>query len=421
MEQVDSLKTGKKFKKTEIGEIPVDWEAIKLSEIIKYTKGKKPNRIIDDIREGFSPYLSSEFLRGSRAPQYASLSNGIVTIDDGDIILLWDGSNAGEFFKGKKGILSSTMAKIELRTRDINNKYLFYFLKTYEHILSIQTRGTGIPHVDRAVFYQISIPLPPLPEQRKIAEILTTADEAIEKSDEIIEKTKELKKGLMQELFTCGIGHTKFKKTKIGEIPVDWEVSTIKNHTAVITKGTTPSTYGHPYTNQGILFLRIENIDKQGHISFKEVKYISEETDKFLSRSRLQAGDILFSIAGALGRVTVITENLLPANVNQALAIIRLNDNTLNKEYLKYTLQSKIIKTQVNLLAAQLAQANLNLQQVGDIKFPLPNTDEQKKITEILSTVDEDIEKAVDNKKKLETIKKGLMQVLLTGKKRVKV
>ena len=206
----------------------------------------------------------------------------------------------------------------------------------------------------------------------------------------------------------------KFKKTEIGKIPLDWEVSIVKNHAVVITKGTTPTTYGHSYTEEGVLFLRVENIGEQGKFVLEEVKYISEETDKFLSRSRLQSGDILFSIAGALGRVAVIPDFLLPANINQALALIRFKNTNLDRQYLKYVLQSDLIKAQVNLMAAQLAQANLNLQQVGDLKIPLPNKSEQKKIAEILSSLDEAIEKSREIIEKTKELKKGLIQELLT-------
>jgi type I restriction enzyme S subunit len=112
-------------------------------------------------------------------------------------------------------------------------------------------QGTSINGLLREDLETISFPLPPHPEQKKIAEILTTLDEAIEKTSQIIEKTKEAKKGLMQRLFTRGIGHKKFKKTEIGEIPEEWDVRKIEEIGEVVT-GTTPSTkikdyYGHKY------------------------------------------------------------------------------------------------------------------------------------------------------------------------------
>lgn len=206
----------------------------------------------------------------------------------------------------------------------------------------------------------------------------------------------------------------KFKKTEIGDIPVDWEVSIVKNHAVVITKGTTPTTYGHSYTKEGVLFLRVENVGEQGQFVLGKVKYISEETDKFLSSSRLQSGDILFSIAGTLGRVAVVPDVLLPANINQALALIRFKNKNLDRQYLKYVLQSGLIKAQVNLMVAQLAQHSLKLQQIRDLKFPLPSKSEQKKITEILSAIDETIEKNREIIEKTKELKKGLMQELHT-------
>ncbi len=194
-----------KTKRTQIGKIPEDWEVVNLGAIIEYVKGKKPEEMIDELKEGYLPYLSTEYLRNNRKPKFAKTSENIVLTNEGDLILLWDGSNAGEFFIGKEGVLSSTMVKIQFRKGDVNQMFLFYLLKTRENYLSGQTRGTGIPHVDKNVLENLTILLPPLLEQKAIAQILSTADKAIKKSDGIIAKTEKLKKGLMQELLTNGV------------------------------------------------------------------------------------------------------------------------------------------------------------------------------------------------------------------------
>jgi type I restriction enzyme S subunit len=206
-----------------------------------------------------------------------------------------------------------------------------------------------------------------------------------------------------------------FKTTEIGEIPVDWKISRIYDHTELITKGTTPTTYRHKYTDSGVRFFRIENINQQGQLNSNDIKHISNNTNNFLDRSKLKSGDIIFSIAGALGRTAIISDEVLPANINQALALIRLNDKKIDKIYIMYILQSEAIKHQIETLAAQLAQANLNLQQVGNLKFPLPPLPEQKRIAEILSAVDEAIDKWSDFVDKTKILKKGLMQQLLTS------
>jgi type I restriction enzyme S subunit len=158
--------------------IPENWEVIKLGDIIEYIKGKKPKTLEDKPRNGFLPYLSTEYLRNNEKPKFAIHSDDIVFVEEGELILLWDGSNAGEFFIGKRGVLSSTMVKLWPK-REVDQKFLFYILKTKEKFLSAQTRGTGIPHVDKTILKNLKIFLPPLPEQKVIAQILSTVDSAI--------------------------------------------------------------------------------------------------------------------------------------------------------------------------------------------------------------------------------------------------
>ena len=218
------METNIKFKKTPIGEIPEDWGVTRLGKIVSYTKGKKPKIVSEEPKDKWLPYLSTEYLRSNNATQFVKITGNEIIAQEGDILLLWDGSNAGEFFLAKKGVLSSTMVKISLRKDVYDKLFLFYLLKDRESLLKGQTKGTGIPHVDKNVLNAMLLPLPPRPEQRKIAEILRTVDEAIEKTDSAIERTERLKKGLMGRLLTRGIKHERFKKTELGEIPEEWKV-----------------------------------------------------------------------------------------------------------------------------------------------------------------------------------------------------
>lgn len=430
MDQIDSLKTGQKFKKTEVGEIPVDWAVVKINDICDIVGGSTPSTNNKEFWNGnilwavptditkLKNYIISDTAKKITGKGLSSC--GLKLLPIGSILL------TSRATIGACAINTITMATNQGFASLICKKNVFNWYILYQTILlqkKFQYLGAGstFKEISKKSIRSIKISLPPLSEQKKIAKILITVDDAIEKSDKIIKKIKELKKSLMQELLTRGIGHKKFKKTEVGEIPVDWKISQLKNHVSIITKGTTPTTYGHDYTNTGVKFLKVENIDDNGKIKFENIKYISDETNKFLKRSQLKDGDVLFSIAGAIGRVAIINNQILPANTNQALAIIRIKDKDLNINFVKYILLSKIIKNQASFMAIQLAQINLNLPQVGNLKFPLPKYLEQKEIAEILTSVDNEMEKAILNKEKLEEIKKRLLQVLLTGRVRVKV
>jgi type I restriction enzyme S subunit len=427
--QIHSLKTETKFKKTEIGDIPVDWQVLIYSDVSIVNPLYK-------IQKGAECAFVEMAAVNSDKPEVSYFKtrtfgeSGGTRFKEGDTIFarITPCAENGKTGLIKKlptefGLGSTEFIVLSPKQNKVDPRFLFYSTKQerVKNYAVARMRGTtGRQRVPNEVFTEeLFLAIPPLSEQKKIAEILSTVDEAIEKKKEVIEKTKEMKKGIMQELLTRGIGHKKSKKTESGEIPVDWQVSRIKNHALLITKGTTPTTYGHPYTEKGILFLRVENIGEDGELILDYIKYISEETHNFLSRSKLEPGDILFSIAGTLGRTALVPRRLLPANVNQAIAIIRLKETDLIRDYFRYALQSKDTTSQIKFMAAQLAQANLSLEQIGNLAFMLPPLPEQKNIAEILNSLYQEINKELQNLRNLENIKKGLMQVLLTGKIRV--
>jgi type I restriction enzyme, S subunit len=189
----------------------------------------------------------------------------------------------------------------------------------------------------------------------------------------------------------------------------------LKDITSLITKGTTPKVYSSD-GKSSIKFIRVNNITKSGRIDTSELLFIDQDQNEVLKRSKLKENDILFSIAGAIGRSAIVKKKHLPANTNQALGIIRLNKlDEIDLDYIKHSLNSEFVQKQTEEEAQGGAQPNLNLQQLGNIEFWLPETlDEQKKIAEILTSVDKVIELTETEIEKLKNLKKGMMQDLLT-------
>ena len=180
-------------------------------------------------------------------------------------------------------------------------------------------------------------------------------------------------------------------------------MSYLKDFCEIITKGTTPSTYGYSFKNSGIKFIRSENITDSRIIS-KVSLYISKEANEKLKRSILLKDDVLMSIAGAyLGKLALITEMDLPANTNQAVAIIRTDKSKLNPLYLYYYLSSYKMQCYINNVNAQSAQPNINLQQIGDININVPSLNYQQHIVDIIGSLDDKIE---SNNKIIEKIDK---------------
>ena len=155
----------------------------------------------------------------------------------------------------------------------------------------------------------------------------------------------------------------------------------------LITKGTTPTTLGYEFQDKGINFLKIECFDENGNYNEDKVAHISEECHQKLKRSQLKAGDILFSIAGAIGRVAIVTEEMIPANTNQALAIIRITNRKIYLPYIKLILTSPIVIAQFEKKKQGVAQLNLSLKDVNEIIIPLPSKTKQIELTEMFTKI----------------------------------
>jgi type I restriction enzyme M protein len=166
--------------------------------------------------------------------------------------------------------------------------------------------------------------------------------------------------------------------------------------TSLITKGTTPTSVGYEFVEEGINFVKIESISIDGLIKREKFNYITKECNNSLKRSILEENDILFSIAGALGRTYVVEKNILPANTNQALSIIRLNKN-INPYYVSYILRSDIVKKMILGLKVGVAQMNISLEQVKNIEIPLPPIEVQQEIVGEL----EQYQKIIDGAKQV--------------------
>lgn len=160
---------------------------------------------------------------------------------------------------------------------------------------------------------------------------------------------------------------SEFEKVRLGDI------------TEVVTKGTTPTSVGYNFQESGINFIKIESITPEGFIMPEKFAYINEECHNSLKRSSLKENDVLFSIAGALGRVTVVSKKHLPANTNQALSIIRLKEGN-NPFFIASILRSHIVTEKIENLKTGVAQYNLSLEQIKDFEIPLPPLEIQQQI-----------------------------------------
>lgn len=287
------------------------------------------------------------------------------------------------------------------------DKYAYYFLNSKlarDYWVSNCKQAVNQASLNQSDVGSVNVILPPLPEQKKIAEILSTVDEAIEKTDEIIETIKQLKKGLMQDLLTKGIGHDKFKKVQLGPkkevIPKKWNTGKIEDYFEVSAgSDLDKDAYSekqdeeHPYP---VYSNSLENSGLYG----------------YSSKFDYPSGGITITGRGSLG-VANYRENKFNAIV-RLIVLVPKNDNNLDSKFI-----TEYINHKVDFWNESTGVPQLTRPQVFKKTICLPPLLEQKKIASILSSVDEKIQKEQEYKQKLQELKKGLMQDLLTGKVRV--
>lgn len=195
-----------------------------------------------------------------------------------------------------------------------------------------------------------------------------------------------------------------------------WDKQKLKDLCEVITKGTTPTSIGFDFTQTGINFIKIESITTDGKFIKDKFAAISEKCNSALKRSQLKENDILFSIAGALGRTAIVNKEILPANTNQALAIVRLKENiNVYSRFVLLALNLDLMFEQVEKSKGGVAQQNLSLQQLGDFEIPIPPLPEQKHIVAILDEAFATIDKAKANTEKNLQNAKELFESYLQG------
>lgn len=276
-------------------------------------------------------------------------------------------------------------------------KYLYYFLTYFK--LEKLNEATGVPSLSRENLFSISLLLPPLPEQKKIAEILTSVDRVIELTSMEIDKLKDLKKGMMQELLTKGIGHTKFKDSPVGKIPESWAIKEVKD-----------------------LFL-IED-GKRKPIKSEDRTNISGQYPYYGASGIIDfVNDFIFSepriLLGEDGE-NIISRNLPLAFIATGKYWVNNHAHVLNPmENDIYFMVNFLESLDYKVYSSGSAQPKLTLSAIQKIKVATPPIEEQKSIGKLFSDLEFNLNIKCKKLKRLSDLKKGLMNDLLTGKVRV--
>lgn len=297
-------------------------------------------------------------------------------------------------------------------------RYIMQLLNSKPILSKVQQKSAGATRIriSRTNLESIKLRVPLLSEQTAIANILSTVDEAIQKADEAITKTERIKQAMMQKLLSEGIGHKEFKKTKLGKIPNNWKEFPVKEIFRVET-GTTPSTKIKKFWQNGTeIWITPADLNKIGskiYISDSERKITLEGISK-TNLSVVPENSLILSTRAPVGYTAI---NSRPVTFNQGCkALVHKEGIKTNVEFYYYLFLK--IKQYLENISGGSTFKELSKNLLENIRIPLPNYDEQHKIANMLTDFDKKINLLKSRKQIYIRIKQGLMDDLLTGKKR---
>lgn len=324
----------------------------------------------------------------------------------GDILFCVRGSTTGRMnIADQKYCLGRGLAAIR-GNKEGNTRFIYYLINHYIDNFLAFSAGSTFPNVSRDNIAAVCLPLPPLIEQKKIAEILSTVDEHISETEGLIEKTKTLKQGMMQRLLTKGIGHTEFKETEIGRIPASWEVLGLER-AAKIIMGQSPNSGSYNTTGKGLPFY-------QGKADFGD-KYPITRVWCSESIKIAPPDSILISVRAPVGSINL---SQVKSCIGRGLAAIVVED-ARTRAYLYFYLQ--FFASKFEKVSQGSTFTAINSGDLYGFLVATPCIAEQEKISSMLSEIDAQIDAYKCKLDTLTRLKSGLMQQLLTGRIRVKV
>jgi len=416
-------------------ELPESWSVHSVGRVAEVRLGKTPRRSdyrgsgpvkmvrFRDLKAGFIEWTEDNKAFVGAEPE---AQRGLRDLQVGDT-LITASAHSPEHIGKKLAFVSGLPSKYEricyvgelLGVRSampdqMIAKWPFYYFQSKMGQEQIAERVRG-GHLTNGRARDMKIVLPPITEQRKIAAILGSVDEAIERTQAVIDQVEVVKKGLMQQLLTRGMPgrHTRFKQTEIGEIPESWRPSRLGD-LADVSSGGTPKRSEPSYWNGRIFWVKTGEVKYEPITGTKES--ITREGLEGSSARLLPPGTILMAMYGqglTRGRVGWLE---VEAATNQACAAIQPHDG-VNPRFVYQALVAAY--PEIRKLGREGSQKNLNLSLVKGIPLPRPSGDEQESIARLADQLDERVRLETTAIRALQPLKQALMSVLLTGELRV--
>ena len=405
------MSTKTTYKQTELGLIPEDWEVKKFNKFSKFYSGGTPLTSKSEYYGGEIPFIKSGEIYYDRTEQFLTqegLNNSSAKlVYRGDLLYALYGANSGEVAISQlEGAINQAILCIQQNKDEAETIYLYNYLKLEKSNIINKFLQGGQGNLSADIIKNLQIPLPPLPEQKKIADCLSTWDSAIEKQSALINALTDRKKALMQQLLTG--------KKRLPGFSGEWkEVSLIE--LADFRRGSFPQPYGLPewYDNEyGEPFIQVYDVGDNFNLKPTTKSKISELAQ--VQSVFIKKGTLIVTLQGSIGKVAITNYD---AYIDRTLLLFSSFKMKVDIYFIMYQIH--------NLFNIEKEKApggiikTITKEVLSNFKIKLPSFEEQTAIAEILATADRELQLQKEKLAQLQTQKKGLMQVLLTGKKRL--
>lgn len=395
----------KEFRQTAIGRIPAEWEIARLDDLCEVVGGATPSTSVKGYWNGEIPFVTPtdvteledrnlNFLNDTKVRiTKQGLKNSSAKLLPPGTVLVTSRATIGYAAINDVPVATNQGFASLICNKQVDNIWILYLMRFLRSKLESLGAGSTYKEVSRGTIRNLTIALPTKTEQEKIGRVLSSVEEAIQKTNEIIAKTERLKKGLMQQFLTEGLGHKEFKDTEIGRIPKEWEVVRLGDRVTLQR--------GYDLPDKQRKDGQIPVIGSNGIVGYH-------------STSMAKGPGVIIGRSGTLGKVYYSETDYWP--LNTSLFVKKFT--RCHPRFVYYLFQNLNFKQ--FSAGTSVPTLNRNLVHPAKVAFPR-DLKEQRKIAETFTTVDKKLELERKEKAKLEKAKRGLMDLLLTGKIRIRV
>ena len=399
-----------------------DWKTVKVGKYVISTKGKKPKRISKEkTTECYLPYVNIKAFEKGIIDEYTD-GVGCVICEEGDFLMVWDGSRSGYVGKAIKGALGSTL--VRLKFPDLDNNYAYYFLQSKYIEINTRAKGVGIPHVDPNLLWNYELLIPPIETQQaivsKIEELFSELDKGIEDLKTAQQQLKTYRQSVLKWAFE---GKLTNENVKDGELPHGWKWKNIEFLLIDKKKGMGTGPFGtmlkkSEHQKSGIPVLGIENIG-EGIFQMPNKIFVSTEKAIVLKNFRVKENDIIISRSGTVGEICLLPKAMENSIISTNLIRVSLNLEIIDPKYFVYLFQGGKVRQQVYDLCKGSSRAFLNQTILNSLDFPYCKIEEQYQIVQEiesrLSVADKMEESIAQSLQQAEALRQSILKKAFSG------